>query len=111
MSARIQWSCRACPWGGITWSFHCDQRPLLTNEPSFSIQCVAGSMKTSVLTWPASTPGACQNSELVVGSASITTSHFRLASAWRTWLLSGPMLAAVIPDSISPSIFPFSAWS
>src|SRR5438128_9761166 len=110
-SARIQWSCLACPCGGITWSFHCAHRPLLVNDPSFSIQCVVGSMKTSVLTWLASTPGACQNSELVVGRGSMTTNHFRLPSAWRTWLLSGPMLAAVIPDRIRPSIFPFSAWS
>src|SRR5207249_1976024 len=110
-SARIQWSWRACPSGGSTWSFHCDQRPLLTNDPSFSIQCVVGTMKTSVFTEAASTPGACQNSELVVGSASITTSHLSLPSASRTWLLSGPMLAAVMPERMSPSILPFSAWS
>src|SRR5712692_4921207 len=111
MSARIQWSWRAWPWGGRTWSFHCDQRPLLTKEPSFSIQCVVGSMNTSVLTWLGSVPGACQNSELVVGRASMTTSHLRFESACCTWLESGPMLAAVMPDRIKPSIFPFSAWS
>jgi len=32
----------------MTWSFHCDQRPLFTNEPSFSIQWVVGTMNTSV---------------------------------------------------------------
>ncbi len=68
-------------------------------------------MKTSVCTLLLSTPGACQNSELVVGSASMTTSHFRLASAWRTWLVSGPMLAAVIPERITPCILPLRAWS
>ena len=67
MSARIQWSCRASPSGGSTASFHCAQRPLLVNEPSFSIQCVAGSMRTSVCTDFGSIPGARQNSELVVG--------------------------------------------
>src|SRR5579864_256854 len=95
----------------MTWSFHCDHRPLLTKEPSFSIQCVVGSMKSSVCTLLASTPGARQNSELVVGSASMTTSHFRLARACRTWLVSGPMLAAVIPDRITPCILPWRAWS
>ena len=34
----------------MTWSFHCIQRPLLTKEPSFSIQWVVGIMKTSVFT-------------------------------------------------------------
>src|SRR5712692_7221850 len=110
-SLRIQWSCRAWPCGGRTWSFHCAHRPLLVKEPSFSIQCVVGSMKTSVLTWPGSIPGACQNSELVVGRGSMTTSHFRFDSACCTWLASGPMLAAVMPDRITPSILPFSAWS
>src|SRR5712692_11110773 len=107
----IQWSCRASPSGGSTASFHCDQRPLFTNEPSFSIQWVVGSMKTSVWIFDASCPGARQNSELVVGSGSMTTSHLRLASAWSTWLESGPMLVAVMPLSITPSIFPLSAWS
>src|SRR5262249_43721762 len=77
-SARIQWSCRDSPCGWSTWSFHCDQRPLFTNDPSFSIQCVVGTMKTSVLMEAESTPGARQNSELVVGSESMTTSHLRL---------------------------------
>src|SRR5260370_9782848 len=81
MSARTQWSCRAWPCGGMTWSFHCAQRPLLVNEPSFSIQCVVGSMKTSVLTWLGSTPGACQNSELVVGNGAFTTSHLEFTWA------------------------------
>src|SRR5262249_20801798 len=56
-------------------------------------------------------PGAVQNSELVVGYASMTHSHLRFDSAWSTWLESGPMLVAVMPDSITPSIFPRSAWS
>src|ERR1700674_600967 len=111
MSLITQWSCRAWPWGGSTWSFHCAQRPLLTNEPSFSLQCVVGSMKTSVLPLAATVRGACQNSVLVVGRGSIPTSHLRLASACCTWLTSGPMLAAVMPDRIRPSIFPLSAWS
>ena len=106
-----QWSWRAAPSGGITASFHCIQRPLLTNEPSFSIQWVDGTMKTSVLIVFGSTPGRCQNSELVVGSGSMMTSHFSLASASMTWLESGPMLVAVIPERMTPSILPFSAWS
>ena len=65
----------------------------------------------SIVTCPNATSGARQNSELVVGRASMMTNHFKLASACRTWLLSGPMLAAVIPDRISPSILFFSAWS
>ena len=68
-------------------------------------------MKTSVFTELGSTPGACQNSELVVGSGSITTSHFRLPSASITRFESGPMLVAVIPLKIRPCIFPLSAWS
>src|SRR3989442_8201920 len=107
----IQWSCRASPSGGSTASFHCIQRPLLTNEPSFSIQCVVGIMKTSVLTELGSTPGACQNSELVVGRGSMTTSHLRLPRACITRFESGPMLVAVIPLRIRPCIFPLSAWS
>ena len=107
----IQWSCRDWPSGGSTWSFHCIQRPLFTKEPSFSIQCVVGSMNTSVFTEVESTPGARQNSELVVGSGSMTTSHSRLPSAFITWLESGPMLVAVIPDSITPFIFPWRALS
>ena len=95
----------------MTWSFHCTHRPLLVNDPSFSIQWVHGTMNTSVCTLAGSIPGACQNSELVVGNASMTTSHLRFASAWRTWLLSGPMLVAVIPERINPSILPLRAWS
>src|SRR2546428_13673049 len=95
----------------MTCSFHCDQRPLLVKEPSFSIQWLVGSRKTSVSTVDGSMPGACQNSELVVGSASMTTSHLSFESACMTWFESGPMLAAVMPDSISPSILPRSAWS
>ena len=68
-------------------------------------------MKTSVWIDFASTPGRCQNSELVVGSGSITTSHLRLASASMTRFESGPMLVAVIPLRISPCILPFSDWS
>ncbi len=68
-------------------------------------------MKTSVSMVAASRPGACQNSELVVGNGSMTTSHFRLDSAFSTWLESGPMLVAVIPERMTPSILPFSAWS
>ena len=66
-------------------------------------------MKTSVLIWLSSMPGACQNSELVVGSGSMTTNHLRFDSAFSTWFESGPMLAAVMPDSIKPSILPFRA--
>src|SRR4029450_7812096 len=91
-------------------SFHCIQRPLFTNEPSFSIQCVVGTMNTSVWIDFGSTPGRRQNSELVGGRGSITASHRRLASACITWLASGPMLVAVIPDRMTPSIFFFSAW-
>src|SRR5262245_24679190 len=113
----IQWSWRDSPSGWRTCSFHCDQRPLLTNEPSFSIQCVVGSMKTSVSISAVLLPvaslmlGARQNSELVVGSGSITTSHLSLVSAVSTWLESGPMLVAVMPDSMTPSILPLRAWS
>src|SRR5712664_2034559 len=110
-SARTQWSWRALPCGGTTWSFHCAQRPLFVNEPSFSIQCVVGSMKTSVLISAGFIPGAFQNSELVVGSGSITTSHLRFESACSTWLTSGPIEVAVIPLRMTPSIFPLSAWS
>ena len=39
------------------------------------------------------------------------TSHLSLPSASMTWLESGPMLVAVIPDRMTPSILPFSAWS
>src|SRR5919201_6858440 len=95
----------------MTCSFHCDQRPLLTKEPSFSIQCVVGIMKTSVLIELGLAPGRRQNSELVVGNGSITTSHLRLASACITRLESGPMLVAVIPLRINPPLFPFGAWS
>ena len=86
-------------------------RPLLVNAPSFSIQCVHGSANTSVWTLEGSIPGACQNSELVVGMESITHSHLSLPSASCTWLESGPMLEAVMPLSITPSILPCSAWS
>src|SRR5262245_66577469 len=95
----------------MTWSFHFTHRPELVNDPSFSIQCVHGSMNTSVWILAASMPGAVQNSELVVRKGSITHSHFKLDSACSTWLESGPMLVAVIPDRITPSIFPRSAWS
>src|SRR4030095_11034133 len=105
----IQWSWRASPSGGSTWSFHCDQRPLLTNEPSFSIQCVAGSISTSVCTDAGSMPGARQNSELVVAYASMTQSHLSFDRACSTWLESGPMLVAVMPESIRPSLFPRTA--
>jgi hypothetical protein len=47
----------------------------------------------------------------VVAKGSITHSHFSFDNAWSTWLESGPMLVAVIPDRISPSILPRSAWS
>ena len=68
-------------------------------------------MKTSVWMAAGSAPGRRQNSELVVGNASMTTSHLRLASACITRLESGPMLVAVIPESIRPCILPLSAWS
>jgi hypothetical protein len=83
----------------------------LVNAPSFSIQCVHGRAKTSVSIFDGSAPGACQNSELVVGMESMTHSHLSLPSACCTWLESGPMLDAVIPLSITPSILPWSAWS
>src|SRR6185369_11508216 len=105
------WSCRDSPSGGITCSFHWDQRPLFTKEPSFSIKWVHGTMKTSVGIDLGSTPGRRQNSELVVGSESMTTSHLRLARACITWLESGPMLVAVIPERMTPSIFFLRAWS
>src|SRR5207237_2527429 len=97
-SARTQWSCRALPCGGMTWSFHCDQRPLLTKEPSFSIQCVVGTMNTSVWIDFVSAPGRRQNSELVVGAGSITTRHLRFAGARITRLESDPMLVTGLPD-------------
>src|SRR5439155_23922263 len=75
------------------------------------VQCVAGRRKTSVSILAGSRPGARQNSELVVGKASMTTSHFSLDRACRTWFESGPMLVAVMPERKTPSIFPFSAWS
>ena len=53
-----------------------------------------------------SVPGARQNSELVVAKASMTTSHLRLERAWSTWLESGPMLVAVIPDRTRPDTTP-----
>src|SRR5678815_1142702 len=99
------------PSGGSTCSFHWAQRPLLVNEPSFSIQCVAGSMKTSVWILLASMPGAVQNSELVVWNGSMTQSHLRFDSACSTWLESGPMLVAVMPESMTPSILPCRAAS
>ena len=68
-------------------------------------------MKTSVWIDFGSAPGRCQNSELVVGSGSITTSHLRLANASITRLESGPMLVAVIPERMRPCIRPFSDWS
>ena len=46
--------------------------------------------------------GARQNSELVVGKASMTQSHLSLPNACSTWLESGPMLVAVMPDNMSP---------
>src|SRR6202011_1532973 len=95
----------------MTWSFHCIHRPLLVKEPSFSIQCVHGSRKTSVWILLGSIPGPCQNSELVVGKGSMITSHLRLACAWRIWVVSGPMLVAIMPERKSPSIFPLRAWS
>ena len=55
--------------------------------------------------------GPCQNSELVVGSGSMITSHLSFASACSTWFTSGPMLVAVMPFRIRPSILPLSAWS
>ncbi len=39
----------------------------------------------------------------------MTHSHLRFERACSTWLESGPMLVAVMPDSIIPSIFPWSA--
>jgi len=77
----IQWSWRALPWGWITCSFHCTQRPLFTKLPSFSIQCVVGSRKTSVWIDLGSAPGRRQNSEEVVGRGSITTIHLSLPRA------------------------------
>ena len=69
-------------------------------------------MKTSVWMSAGFMPRPrCQNSELVVGNGSMTTSHLRFESAFITWLESGPMLLAVIPESIRPSIFPCSALS
>ncbi len=68
-------------------------------------------MNTSVGIDLGSTPGRRQNSELVVGSESITTSHLRLASACITWFESGPMLVAVMPDRMTPSILFRRAWS
>src|SRR5439155_2393402 len=68
-------------------------------------------MKTSVLIFAGSIPGARQNSDDVVGSGSMITSHFMFERPWRTWFVSGPMLVAVMPLRIRPSIFPLSAWS
>ena len=41
----------------------------------------------------------------------MTHSHLRFDSACSTWLESGPMLVAVIPERMTPSILPRSAWS
>src|SRR5687767_3740978 len=68
-------------------------------------------MKTSVWICVGSTPGAFQKSELVVGSGSITTSHLRFESACMIWFESGPMLVAVMPLRITPSILFLRAWS
>src|SRR2546423_15450483 len=95
----------------MTWSFHCDQRPLFTKEPSFSIQWVVGSMKTSVWIDAESTFGAFQNSELAVGSGSITTSRLSLPRAVIPWFESGPMAVAVLPERLTPPPFPLRAWS
>src|SRR5262249_57490827 len=95
----------------ITCSFHCDHRPLFTKDPSFSIQWVVGTMKTSVWMLFGSAPGRRQNSELVVGRASMTTNHLRLASASITWFESVPMLVAGMPARMQPCIFFLSACS
>src|SRR5262249_61138920 len=95
----------------ITCSFHCDHRPLFTKDPSFSIQWVVGTMKTSVWMLFGSAPGRRQNSELVVGRASMTTNHLRLASACITWFESGPMLVGVMHGRMTPCIFFCSAWT
>ena len=58
-----------------------------------------------------SLPLNAANSELVVANGSITTSHRSFESASSTWLVSGPMLVAVMPERRSPCIFPLSAWS
>jgi hypothetical protein len=68
-------------------------------------------MNTSVWILAGSMPGASQNSELVVRNGSMTHSHLRFDSACSTWLESGPMLVAVIPERMTPSILPRSAWS
>ena len=41
----------------------------------------------------------------------MTTSHLRFDSACMTWFVSGPILVAVMPLRMTPSIFPLSAWS
>ena len=87
---RIQLSSRTSLGAWLALYFHCAQRPELVNEPSFSIQWVVGRNRTSVATSAASIPGARQNSEPVVGSGSMMTSHFSLDSDCAMRFESGP---------------------
>ena len=83
----------------------------MTKLPSFSIQCVAGKKKTSVLIFFGSTPGARQNSEVAVGRGSMTTSHLRLPMDSLIRFESGPMLRPDMPAANRPSRVPERASS
>src|SRR5690606_16281976 len=64
---------------------HCSQRPEFTSAPSPSANTVVGRRNTSVWICDGSTsldaPKFFQNSEVSVGSGSITTRYLSLASA------------------------------
>src|SRR5919107_6260491 len=96
---------------GSAGCFHCTQRPELTKEPAFSIQCVVGRKKTSVWTSAGSTPGACQNSDDAVGSGSMITNHLRFERDSMMRLESGPMLTLLMPPLKRPSRRPARASS
>ena len=93
----IQLSSRDSPVAGRALCFHCTHRPELTNDPDFSIQWVAGRKRASVWMLAGSTPGACQNSDAVVGSGSMITIHLRLAIDSAIRFESGPTLTPVKP--------------
>ncbi|SST06924.1 Uncharacterised protein [Acinetobacter baumannii] len=84
---------RAWPGGSAPFQCHCNQRPLLTIEPSSSAKQEVGRRNTVVLMLAVSTslysPTLRQNSEVSVTSGSITTIHFRRASAAPTLALLG----------------------
>src|SRR5437763_526267 len=108
---RTQLSSCTSPGASSTFHFHWAQRPELTKLPSFSIQWVQGKKNTSVSTFLGSTPGARQNSDVAVGSGSMTTSHLSFDSDWLIRLESGPMLTPDMPAANRPSRLPERASS